>query len=71
MKDCQRAVDYTLKKFFLPLVDGMQTEGWEFIAVCPDGGYVNGMRADGYRIEIIPIALGLWLLPSIHDQGQH
>jgi glycosyltransferase involved in cell wall biosynthesis len=41
----------------------MQAEGWEVIAVCSDGDYVNGMRADGYRIETIPIARSMnpWL----------
>lgn len=57
MKVCQLcAVDFTLKKFLLPLVDGMQAEGWEVAAVCSDGSYVNRMRADGYRIDTIPIA---------------
>lgn len=57
MKVCQLcAVDFTLKKFLLPLIDGMQAEGWEIVAVCSDGGYVRHMRADGYCIETIPIA---------------
>lgn len=57
MKVCQLcAVDFTLKKFLLPLIDGMRAAGWEVTAVCSDGAFVPEMRANGYRIETIPIA---------------
>lgn len=57
MKICQLcAVDFTLKHFLLPLVDGMRTRAWQVTAVCSDGPDVAGMRAAGYTIETIPIA---------------
>lgn len=57
LKVCQLcAVDFTLKKFLLPLIDGMQQAGWEVTAVCSDGPFVADLRAQGYRIETVPIA---------------
>lgn len=57
LKVCQLcAVDFTLKKFLLPLIDGMRAAGWEVTAVCSDGAFVPMMRAQGYRIETLPIA---------------
>jgi glycosyltransferase involved in cell wall biosynthesis len=57
LKVCELcAVDFTLKRFLLPLIDRMQAEGWEVTAVCSDGAFVPGMRAKGYRIETLPIA---------------
>ncbi len=56
MKICQLcAVDFTLKKFLQPLIDGQTDIGNEVIAVCSDGEYVKGMQKDGYLIETIPI----------------
>lgn len=60
MKICQLcAVDFTLKNFLLPLVDGMRHAGWDVTAVCSDGPYVGGLRANGYRIETVAIARSL------------
>ena len=57
MKICQLcAVDFTLKHFLLPLVDGMRAQGWQVTAVCSDGPLVAGMRAAGYSIEAVAIA---------------
>lgn len=57
MKVCQLcAVDFTLKNFLLPLIDGMRERGWEVTAVCADGPLVGGMVASGYRIDTIPMA---------------
>lgn len=60
MKVCQLcAVDFTLQKFLLPLVDGMRSTGWEVVAVCSDGPVLEELRAAGYRIETVPIARSL------------
>lgn len=60
MKVCQLcAVDFTLKKFLLPLIDGMTAEGWRVTAVCSDGPYVADLIRDGYRIQTVPIARSL------------
>lgn len=57
MKVCQLcAVDFTLKNFLLPLIDGMQEKGWQVTAVCSDGPFVAELRSRGYRIENIHIA---------------
>lgn len=57
MKVCQLcAVDFTLKNFLLPLIDAMREEGWDVIAVCSDGPYVDGLRSEGYQVETLPIS---------------
>lgn len=56
MKVCQLcAVDFTLKHFLLPLIDGMRDAGWEVTAVCSDGPAVAGLRERGYDIETVRI----------------
>ncbi len=60
LKVCQLcAVDFTLKKFLLPLVDGMERSGMTVTAVCSDGPEVAGLRAQGYRIQTVSIARGM------------
>jgi len=57
MKVCQLcAVDFTLKNFLLPLIDGMQAAGWQVTAVCSSGPFVPVLRERGYRIETVAIA---------------
>jgi glycosyltransferase involved in cell wall biosynthesis len=60
LRVCQLcAVDFTLKHFLLPLIDGMQNHGWEVTAVCSDGPEIPGLRARGYAVDTIPIARSL------------
>lgn len=60
LKVCQLcAVDFTLKKFLLPLVDGMARSGMDVTAVCSDGPEVAGLRAQGYRIQTVAISRGM------------
>ena len=57
MKVCQLcAVDFTLQKFLLPLIDGMRDEGWDVYSVCSDGQYIAELRKNGYNVITIPIA---------------
>jgi len=57
LKICQLcAVDFTLKFFLLPLIDGMRSRNWNVIAVCSDGPFVSDLRQRGYEIDTIPIA---------------
>ncbi len=57
MKVCQLcAVEFTLKTFLLPLIDGMRGRGWGVTAVCSDGPQIAGLRAAGYQIETVSIA---------------
>lgn len=56
LKVCQLcAVDFTLKHFLLPLIDGMRDAGWEVTAVCSDGPAITGLRERGYDIETVNI----------------
>lgn len=56
MKVCQLcAVDFTLRNFLLPLIDGMRERGWEVTSVCAEGPHLAELRAAGYRIETVPI----------------
>ncbi len=57
MKVCQLcAVDFTLRNFLLPLIDGMRGQGWSVTAVCSNGSLVAELRRRGYAIDTIPIA---------------
>ena len=57
MKVCQLcSVDFTLKYFLLPLIDGMESRGWEVISVCSSGLYTFELRSQGYRIESVEIS---------------
>ncbi len=57
MKICQLcAIDFTLKKFIIPLVDGMLKEGWSVCSVCSDGEFVPELKEQGYDIFTVDIA---------------
>ncbi len=66
MKVCQLcAVDFTLKNFLLPLIDGMKSNGWEVISVCSDGAAVAELRQQGYKIKTLPIDRSMNLIRHI------
>ncbi len=68
MKVCQLcAVDFTLKNFLLPLIDGMRREGWQVTAVCSDGPFVDDLRLRGYAIHTIPIARSMNPLAALRS----
>lgn len=68
MKVCQLcAVDFTLKNFLLPLIDGMRAEGWSVAAACSAGPFVEGMRQRGYAIDTIPIARSMNPLAALRS----
>ena len=68
LKICQLcAVDFTLKTFLLPLIDGMQGRGWQVHAVCSAGPFVDAMRAQEYRIETIQIARSMNPLAALRS----
>jgi len=57
VKVCQLcAVDFTLRNFLLPLIDGMRRQGWSVTAVCSAGPFVDELRRGGYAIDTIPIS---------------
>lgn len=60
LKVCQLcAVDFTLDKFLLPLVDGMAAQGWEVVSVCSDGPAIPRLRQSGYAIQTVAIPRSL------------
>jgi len=60
LKVCQLcAVDFTLRHFLLPLIDGMQSKGWRVVSVCSTGSLVPQLRKDGYPVETINISRSL------------
>lgn len=60
MKICELcAVDFTLKRFLLPLIDAMEAKGWRVTSVCSEGSDAEEMRNDGYVITTIPISRNL------------
>ncbi|MBK8743855.1 glycosyltransferase family 4 protein [Propionivibrio sp.] len=68
MKICQLcAVDFTLKNFLLPLIDGMQARGWQVSSVCSAGSFVDALRIQGYRIETIEIARSMNPLAALRS----
>jgi glycosyltransferase involved in cell wall biosynthesis len=68
MKVCQLcAVDFTLKNFLLPLIDGMRAAGWQVTAVCSDGPFVPGLRERGYSIETVEIARSMNPLAALRS----
>lgn len=57
MKICQIcAVDFTLKTFLLPLIDGQIADGHEVISICSDGKHIESMLEKGYKIKTISIS---------------
>jgi glycosyltransferase involved in cell wall biosynthesis len=57
MKICQLcAVDFTVEKFLLPLIDGMEATGWEVTTICSDGPAIPLLSKRGYRFRTVSIA---------------
>lgn len=65
MKVCQlTAVDFTVKHFLLPLIDGMLRQKWSVSIVCSGGIYTKELKKKGYDIHSleIPRNLNIFLL---------
>ena len=63
MRVCQVcSVGFTLKNFLIPLIDGMRRVDWKVTALCSAGPEIELLRAQGYSIDVIPIArsINLW-----------
>jgi glycosyltransferase involved in cell wall biosynthesis len=52
-------VDFTLQHLLLPLVDGMQAQGWAVTSVCSDGTYAREIVRRGYRLQTVAISRNL------------
>lgn len=60
MKICHVcAVDFTLKRLIIPLIDAQLAEGHSVKSVCSSGSHGDALKHDGYFIETIPIARSL------------
>ena len=68
VKICQLcAVDFTLVKFLLPLVDKQMEDEHNVISVCSDGHYVSGLKNKGYRIDTIVIERSMHPLKHVQS----
>jgi glycosyltransferase involved in cell wall biosynthesis len=52
-------VDFSLRHFLLPLMRGAAARGHEVIGVCADGPLLADVRAEGLRVEPLPLARSL------------
>lgn len=53
------SVDYSLRNFLLPLMRGARERGHEVVGVCADGPLLDLPRAEGFRVESVPMARSL------------
>lgn len=52
-------VDFALRQFILPLMRGIRQRGHEVVGVCADGPLVERVRAEGLRVETVPMSRNL------------
>jgi len=57
MKICLIAnVDFAMRHFLLPLMRGARARGHEVVGICAEGPLLEIPRAEGFRIEAMPMA---------------
>jgi len=49
-------VDFSLRHFLLPLMRGARARGHEVVGVCAEGPLLAAVRAEGFRVETVPMA---------------
>lgn len=49
-------VDFSLRHFLVPLMRGIRDRGHEVVGICADGPLLASVRAEGFRIETVPMA---------------
>ena len=49
-------VDFSLRHFLLPLMRGIRDRGHDVVGVCAEGNLLAAVRAEGFRIETVPMA---------------
>ena len=47
-------VDFSLRHFVLPLMEGARARGHEVIGICAEGPLLADVRARGFRVETVP-----------------
>jgi len=61
------AVDNTVKRLLLPLIDRLSVEGYEVHAVCSPSRFLQELTENGYRIHAVPIARKVSLVSNIRS----
>lgn len=51
--------DFALRHFLLPIMRGLRARGHEAVGVCPEGPLADTVRAEGFRVEAVPLARSL------------
>ena len=65
MKICELTnVDFSLRHFLLPLMRGLRDRGHEVVGVCAEGPLLDIPRAEGFRVEAMPLARSLNPVPQ-------
>ncbi len=52
-------MDFSLRHFLVPLMRGLRARGHEVIGICADGALLAEVRAEGFRVEAMPLARSL------------
>jgi glycosyltransferase involved in cell wall biosynthesis len=52
-------VDFSLRHFLLPLMRGLRDRGHEVVGTCAEGPLLDLPRAEGFRVEPVPMARSL------------
>ena len=52
-------VDFSLRHFLLPLMRGIAARGHDVVGVCADGPLIDDVRAEGLRVQTLPLARSL------------
>ncbi len=52
-------VDFSLRHFVLPLMQGLRARGHEVVGACADGAMLAEVRGAGFRVETVPLARSL------------
>ena len=67
MKICFIAnIDFAMRHFILPLMRGARTRGHEVVGLCAEGPLLDIPRAEGFRIEAMPMARSMNPLAQWH-----
>lgn len=49
-------VDFSLRQFLFPLMQALRDDGHDVVGVCADGPLLDDVRADGLRVETVPMS---------------
>ena len=52
-------VDFSLRQFLLPLMRAARERGHEVVGVCAEGRLLDSVRAEGFRLRVVPFERSL------------